>query len=633
MIRKRNALLLLALALVSCGGRTEVLIVGGGTSGTAAAFQAAKMGASTMLVEESTWLGGMLTAAGVSAVDGNYALRSGLYAAFVDSLARHYGGVGALQTGWVSRVLFEPHVGDRIFKHMLAAAGDPEIRYRTTFLRADRLRHGWKVRLAGPEGEYTVRTRMLIDGTELGDVAKACGVPYRIGMDARADTGEDIAPEQANGIVQDLTYCMTLKDYGPDADRTIARPAGYDSTLYLNSAAGPFNRDFTEERGVRFKADTRQRIPPPEMMLSYGRLPVTSGGTKYMINWPTDGNDVYVNIVDADAARRRAALDSCKHLSLGFLYFIQTQLGYRSLDLADDEYPTEDRLPFLPYHRESRRIEGRIQFTVDAAARPYEYKDPLYRTGIGSGNYPVDHHHYRNPVWMTLPELHFYPIPSYSLPLGVMLPKTAGDLIVAEKSVSVSNLVNGTTRLQPVVLQIGQAAGALAVLALKAGGPERVKVRDLQDVLLSEGVYIQPYQDLTPDDARFCAEQRIGATGILRGRGTPKGWANETWFRTEAPLAAQDLHFEDYYPEVKPAADREDGTISVAGAFELLARAAEAAGRTLPAGEAAAQWETLGLGAFDPSRAVTRIEFAVLLDALLDPFHAVGVDLTGRLLD
>ncbi|HIK39520.1 FAD-dependent oxidoreductase, partial [Thermoleptolyngbya sp. M55_K2018_002] len=50
---------------------TDVLVVGGGTGGTAAAIQAARRGAAVVLVSEVSWLGGMLTSAGVSAPDGN----------------------------------------------------------------------------------------------------------------------------------------------------------------------------------------------------------------------------------------------------------------------------------------------------------------------------------------------------------------------------------------------------------------------------------------------------------------------------------------------------------------------------------------------------------------------------------
>ena len=71
--------LLACLGLFACGSaeRYDVVIVGGGASGTAAGLQAARMGARTLIVEEFDWLGGMLTSAGVSATDGNYRLRGG----------------------------------------------------------------------------------------------------------------------------------------------------------------------------------------------------------------------------------------------------------------------------------------------------------------------------------------------------------------------------------------------------------------------------------------------------------------------------------------------------------------------------------------------------------------------------
>ena len=94
---------------------TEVLVIGGGTGGTAAAIQAARMGVKTILVEPTNMLGGMLTAAGVSCTDGNDQLPSGIWEEFRQALYSHY-GVNKLNTGWVSNTNFEPHVGDSIFK-------------------------------------------------------------------------------------------------------------------------------------------------------------------------------------------------------------------------------------------------------------------------------------------------------------------------------------------------------------------------------------------------------------------------------------------------------------------------------------------------------------------------------------
>ena len=618
--------MLVFLAAVSCARETDVLIIGGGASGTAAGIQSARLGVKTVIAEESTWLGGMLTSAGVSAVDGNYRMRSGIYDEFVDALVEHYGSLSRLQSGWVSNVLFEPHVGDRIFKDMASSvSGDLDVLYNTSFVSARKTSYGWKVKLLSDGKAVTCKTHILIDGTELGDVAKAVGVKYSIGMDSREDTGESIAPAKANGIIQDLTFCMTLTDYGPDADKTIAKPADYNPQIYYNCAVNPHNYNTEGAPGESSyrKADTHQTIWSPSMMLNYGKLPVTSGGTKYMVNWPVDANDVYVNIIDATPERRKAALDSCKNITLGFLYFLQTELGYKNLGLSEDEYPTEDRLPFIPYHRESRRIDGIVRFTMDDAANPF--RNNLYRTALGSGTYPVDHHHYRYERWMDLPRLHFYAIPSYGLPAGVMVPKDVEDFIVAEKSVSVTNIINGTTRLQPVVLQIGQASGALAALSVLQGKAVReVAVRDLQDKLLEAGVYIMPYNDLDNSEAHFAAVQRIGATGILRGDGKPFNWENQTWFRTGDPLKLDDLFVEGYY-ETMPVAALDGDIVSLGDAMEWIS---SVSGRVL----SLEQLSDLGIQAPDPERAVTREEFCVMLDAAADPFHAFPVDWNGNLL-
>ena len=78
--------------------------------------------------------------------------------------------------------------------------------------------------------------------------------------------------------------------------------------------------------------------------------------------------------------------------------------------------------------------------------------------------------------------------------------------------------MNGTTRLQPVVLQIGQAAGALAALAVKNNQKiSDVSVRDVQNAILDAKGYLLPYLDVPCLDVKFASYQRIGSTGILKG--------------------------------------------------------------------------------------------------------------------
>jgi len=98
---------------------TDVLIIGAGASGTMASIQAARLGADVVVVEETPWVGGMLTSAGVAAIDGNHRMPSGLWGEFRSHLYAHYGGPDSVETGWVSNTLFEPHVGQRILADMM----------------------------------------------------------------------------------------------------------------------------------------------------------------------------------------------------------------------------------------------------------------------------------------------------------------------------------------------------------------------------------------------------------------------------------------------------------------------------------------------------------------------------------
>ncbi len=596
----------MSLGLASCGQKEyDVLIVGGGASGVTAGIQASRLGASTLIVEEHEWLGGMLTSAGVSAVDGNYKLPAGIFGEFRGRLAEHYGGLDSLITGWVSNVLFEPSVGNRIFHEMAAEEENLEIWKKTVVLDVEKAGDSWEVKVLCDGQEKTVRAKRMIDATELGDIAKMCGVGYDIGMESREVTGESIAPEAANNIVQDITYVAVLKDYGRDV--SIPEPEGYDPKEFGGCCANPWCTNPKEPH----------RVWPMEMMMTYGKLP----NGKYMINWPIEGNDYYVNLIEMTPEERNEALKGAKDFTMKFLYFMQHELGYTNLGLADDEFPTEDLMPFIPYHRESRRIHGLVRFTVNHVTEPYTQEEKLYRTGIAVGDYPVDHHHTRYQGYEELPDLYFHPIPSFNLPLGTLVPKDVEGLIVAEKSISVSNIINGSTRLQPVVVQIGQAAGALAALSALVDVPvAEVSVREVQDVILEADGYLMPYLDVPLGDPRFKAYQRIGSTGILKGVGKNVGWSNETWLRADDDLLFSELEgLTDIYDVDVEASDEK---VTGEALVNLIMDIAEKEGL---------EYSHTELEAFDdPDVYVTRGEAAVLIDSVLDPFNRKPVDFYGN---
>lgn len=595
----------------------DVLVVGGGASGVAAGIQAARLGVNTLIIEETPWLGGMLTSAGVSAVDGNYRLPAGIWGEFQSKLADYYGGLDSLKTGWVSNVLFEPSVGNHIFCRMTEAEKNLGVYFKAKWEKVKRRDNVWYVTVTKADGsKEIISSKVLIDATELGDIAKECGVAYDLGMESRALTKEDVAPDSANNIIQDLTYVAILKDYGVDV--TIPKPENYHPEEFACACENSYCQTPKEP----------DRVWSKDMMITYGKLP----NNKYMINWPIEGNDYYLNLVDMSREERDKALQDAKDYTMRFIYFIQKELGYNTLGLADDEYPTTDKLPFIPYHRESRRIHGLVRFDLNHIMNPYSQKDPLYRTSIAVGDYPVDHHHTRYKGPEKLPNLYFHPIPSYGLPLGVMIPKDVDGLIVAEKSISVSNIANGTTRLQPVVLQIGQAAGVLAALSVKQNKDiDEIAVRDVQDVILNAKGYLLPYLDVQVSDDRFTVYQRVGATGILKGVGKNVEWSNQTWLRADTVLLSSELSgLYEFYPSVKLNLGMQAVRgVTAQNFMRLVSEIAQAEGKKMDT-DFGKVWKNCGLKVWNPDIEINRGDAAVIIDKILDPFHSKQVNIKGE---
>lgn len=582
----------------------DLVILGGGTGGTTAAIQASRMGLQTLLIEPTPWLGGMLTAAGVSAVDGNHRLPSGLWGEFRDSLYAYYGGPEAVSTGWVSNTQFEPKVGAHIFQAIAAKCSSLHIMASQTWQNIAYENQKWTIELPTASAIQSITATILIDGTDLGDVIKSAGAAYDLGMEARDKTGEEIAPLQANDIIQDFTYVAILKTYDTlSVSHLLSKPpVDYQRDLYLCSCKSLCD-------SARHACET---------MLTYAKLP----GQKYMINWPLNGNDYYANMVELDPDERDSLYALAKNRTLGFIYFMQHELGWKHLGLADDEYDTPDRLPYLPYHREGRRIHGKIRFTLKHVENPFSFS--LYRTGVASGDYPVDHHHKQN---AGAPDLEFYPVPSFNVPAGSLIPEKIPNLIVADKAISVSNILNGATRLQPVVMQIGQAAGTLAALSIKhKKSPADISIREWQDSLIHAGVYVMPYLDVDRQHPHFSAVQRVGATGILKGDPKPHQWANQTWFYPDSILLDTVLiqGLTEYGFKLSPTAG--EGVVLTGASFTTLLQSIE----PQPNWTVDTFWIQNFNMPYDAGRPVSRLQAAVVLDQVLKVFYRKEVDWTGR---
>jgi hypothetical protein len=622
------SLLLVIDAQAQPSYKTDVLVIGASASGIAAGLQSARMGVHTIIAEPTIWLGGMITAAGVCAFDGNHSMPSGLFGEFREALHKVYGGSSKVSTGWVSNTLFEPHVGDSIFKSMVLHTKGLTVKYQFQFVSAiksnNRITGAIFVHLPTNQ-KVTIYAKQVIDATELGDVLANAGVPYSLGMEASAVTGEDVHVSETNNIVQDITYVAILKDYGKGTDKTIPMPKNYDPSEFDGACTDYYFNTAKPKPNVDAKK-----------MLDYGKLP----NKKYMINWPNSGNDIYLNIVEMNEADREKELVKAKEQTLRFVYFIQHQLGFKNLGLADDEYPTADKLPLIPYHRESRRVKGLVRFDVKHIAKPFDSSNPLYKTGIAVGDYPIDHHHKKN---LKAPQhLDFYPVPSFNIPLGALIPQNVNGLIIAEKSISVSNVVNGTTRLQAIALLIGQAAGTLAAQSVQQNlDAQNIPVRNVQLGLLNSNAYIMPYFDVPQNHPQFIAAQKIGATGILKGEGVPYSWANRTLFHPDSLVNRSALVHD--IAELCILTPKQQTHLSVSDAIDIIIEIAKnqslttkssswnLSNKKLLTNQIKLAWQRWKFGSFNTNIHLTRIQFAQLIDATINPFELQQIDHNGKI--
>ena len=466
----------------------DVLVVGGGTGGTAAAIQAARRGAKTVLISELPWLGGMLTAAGVAAPDGNelLAFQTGIWGAFLQELRRRQ--PGGLDNAWVSFFTYKPNIGAAIFADWVKAL--PNLRWIVGKVPKHVIRKGDRI-LGARFDELTVYAHITVDGTELGDLLALADVPYRWGWEDQATFGEPSAPESLanpqNPLhtliqtypVQAPTWIVVLQDFGEGKLAPPITPATHYEPRQFQGAWEGYG---------------------PERFLTYGQLP----GQQFMINWPQKGNDYGVNLqrlIQGETARREWSEEAIAH-SQNFAHFVQTELGQR-YGFASETFPKVSgklgggAFALQPYYRESRRLVGLTTVTEhdilpqpngQVATLPHNARGEM--SAIAIGNYPNDHHYPGFTLPLANKSLYWggrWTGTPFALPYEAIIPAAVDGLLVCDKNLSVSHIANGATRLQPVVLTLGQAAGMAAALCSEQGcQPRDLPIQRLQTALIDD---------------------------------------------------------------------------------------------------------------------------------------------------
>ena len=517
----------------------DLVILGGGLGGCAAALAALRAGRTVVMTEPTDWIGGQLTQQAVppdehpwiekfGANASYFSLRRGIreyyrrnYALTRRSLDAPYFNPG---NGGVSRLCCEPRVALAVLTDQLApyaSAGRLTVLLEHELASAeaekDRVR-SVKVYDSRAASERVLKAPYFLDATELGDLLPMAGIEFNVGFEPKGGTGDRSAPEKAQPDNQQSFTCCFAMDYLDGEDHTIDRPDEYDFWRDYVPKLNPawpgkllgmqYTNPFTLEpktwefdpRGEGKGLWVYRRIIDPANF----EKGTYSGGVT-LVNWPL--NDYLLgNLIGvcADDARRHVA--RAKQLSLSLLYWMQTEMpnlsggtGWKGLRLRRDIVGTDDGLAKHPYIRESRRIQS--EFTVlekhvgtDARRKALgreEVAAERFDDSVGVGSYRIDlHPSSGGDNYIDVSSLPF------QIPLGALIPKRVENVLPACKNLGVTHITNGCYRLHPVEWGIGEAAGALAAFCLEGKlSPREVRntpkhLKAFQARLVAQGVEI-----------------------------------------------------------------------------------------------------------------------------------------------
>lgn len=515
----------------------DILVYGGTPGGIAAAVAAARLGSQVALVEPGRHLGGMM-AGGLGQSDvGNPRAIGGLAREFFARVYNYYRdtyGPNSPQVRECHRgYRFEPHVAEGILNRMVAE--QPRIalflRHRLRYV----LREGLKVvaiRVRNLEdlSERTLRAPVFIDASYEGDLAALAGVVYRVGREPSWEFKEEFAgvvyweggtkkgpgsTGEGDHRVQAYNFrvCLTNR---PDNRVPIPRPPDYNPDDYQ------LLREYIAAKGVK-------RL---DQCIYFGRLP----NDKYDINnqgyaWQStdyiEGNFAYPG---SNPEGREVIIQRHRNYVLGLLYFLQhdpsvpEQLRREAQQwgLPRDEFPDTGHFPFQLYVRECRRIVGEYMFSEhDARLVPGQQRTPLHRDSIACGSYSMDSHattKWQRGQTTPYPEGFFYLgriTKPYQIPYRILLPRKIEGLLVAV-GVSATHLGYGTLRMEPVYMEMGQACGTAAHLAVQLNVlPRQVPIDRLQRLLAGAGQVLTVFNDVPFDHPYFAALTYCGTRGFF----------------------------------------------------------------------------------------------------------------------
>ncbi|MFN2230762.1 MAG: FAD-dependent oxidoreductase [Anaerolineae bacterium] len=442
---------------VPVAGETEVLVVGGGPAGIAAAIASARQGARTLLIEQYGFLGGMATAALVGPfmtsydIEGQEPIIEGIFREVVDRMVdlgqavdpagvkgfTAYGGYH--RYGHEHVTPFDPEALKVVAQEMALEAG-VTLRFHTFFL--DSLTKEATIAgvlCASKAGLEAFRAEVVIDTTGDGDVAARAGAPYEVGR-------------PADGRLQPVSLFFRVGNVDDAAVQAYIDAHPDDPGFVRLMQQAKEREGFTHTKGHL----TLFRTPRPgEWWCNVSRV------------HGVDGTD--------PAQLTRAEIEGREQV----LYLIDFFQGY---------VPGFERCYLLDTGaqvgvRETRRILGAYVLTAEDVFAARRFPDAIARV-----SFPIDIHDvsggggfFEGPRGG----------PYYTIPYRCLVPLQVENLLVAGRPISATHEAHGSLRVMPPCFATGQAAGTAAALALETGVlPRGIDVTLLQRSLEQQGALI-----------------------------------------------------------------------------------------------------------------------------------------------
>ena len=548
MHKKFSALIAFLILTSSSAFAYDIIIAGGGMSGVSAAIQATRLGASVLILEPTSMLGGQATAAGVSTMDDMSRLNeSGIYREFMNRVRSHYSAMRkSIATSYwkTDGKAFEPKIGSDILKDMAKSA---DIIYHSEITSVKSSSDGKIITAKTPQGSKDFTCKILIDATEYGDVIPLAGLLYRSGNSVSPDMNPD-------SMIQDITWTAIIRKYPkgvpehlrpksplPEYERARKNYFAYVSRNSFGAGnRSPFKlpAEFSAHNGYRAVPDSYSPGSYTGSRKDWKRI------TKTGVNWGNDypgqyGWDEKYGIPIAyleDKSFREHINREALIKTLHFIYYIQNELG-ESWSVDENEYddlpkeaeglPDEWKniarhFPPIPYVRESRRIVGDYTYNSHAIYTNSE----SYRNGkknqeisdtIAIGGYILDLHtgddddDFEHELGERQSAMRTHePAGAFQVPMRIFIPASDDNFLAAEKNLSMSRLATSALRLQPVCMMTGQAVGTLAALAVSYDvKPRDIHAVHVQKVLADSGVMLSlaEYSDVPEDNGYYGAVQ------------------------------------------------------------------------------------------------------------------------------